>query len=589
MLKADPDRDPLVRQILKWARAQTVPPLAPEAAPGTTERERELLAALGGLACIVSSGADKIGSAIPVEVSEWWDVSPCPPADIADKARRALHSGCDLFGELYTAIVSMSSRRRLGTVFTPPPVTDYMLTRCEEYGVKPATVVDPGAGVGAFTLEAATRWNVPVVAVDLNVATLGLLAARCHLAGHKTTDLPTQNGAAQGEPRRIHLVLRDFLAWLPKGLSRTTGPTLVIGNPPYTRHQGMDPRLKAAAREAAGPLISSGLAGMAAYFLAATLRYLRSSDALCMIVPGSWMHARYGREIREYLWHLTHRSVRLDVFRHDVDVFPRAQVAPVVLFVGPEAQEPRCLTVAEASISGRNVTTAQEEHVDRQLDQPQTYPRSPQDWISSSKRAAEIGESFAVHRGIATGRNAFFLLADEEVAEHRLPASVLTPVVSSLRGLKSETLDEETFEHLGSQGMKRWLLLAKPSDVEIPEVCAYLDHGARRGVGDGVLASLRAHWFALEDLLPAPLLLLPMTRHTFRVVRNTKGAKHTNSLYGLYPHSDDVDIDEAARWLRSESGQEALRRVARRYGGGMLKLEPRAVSFTPVPQSFGRA
>ena len=213
------------------------------------------------------------------------------PADIADQARRALYSGRDLFGELYTAIVSMSSRRRLGTVFTPPPVTDHMLTRCEEYGVEPATVVDPGAGVGAFTLEAATRWNVPVVAVDLNVATLGLLAARCHLAGHETTDLPTQNGAAQGEPRRIHLVLRDFLAWLPEGLSRTTGPTLVVGNPPYTRHQGMDPRLKAAAREAAGPLVSSGLAGMAAYFLAATLRYLKPSDALCMIVPGSWMHA----------------------------------------------------------------------------------------------------------------------------------------------------------------------------------------------------------------------------------------------------------------------------------------------------------
>ena len=589
MLKADSGRDPLIRQILKWASTRAAPPLAPESAPGTTDRERELLAALGGLACIVSNGADNTRSTIPVEVSDWWDVAPCPPADLADKARWALHSGRDLFGELYTAIVSMSSRRRLGTVFTPPPVTDYMLTRCEEYGVEPTTVVDPGAGVGAFTLDAATRWNVPVVAVDLNVATLGLLAARCHLAGYETTDLPTQNGAVQGEPRRIHLVRRDFLAWLPEGLSRTMGPTLVIGNPPYTRHQGMDSELKAVAREAAGPLISSGLAGMAAYFLAATLRYLRPSDALCMILPGSWMHARYGREIREYLWRLTHRSVWLDVFRHDVDVFPGVQVAPVVLFVGPETQELGCLTVAEASISGRSVTTTQTEHIDRQRDQPRTYPRSPRDWSSSGERAAEIRESFAVHRGVATGQNAFFLLTDEEAAEHRLPASVLTPVVSSLRGLKSETLDKAAFERLGSQGMKRWLLLAKPSDVEIPEVCAYLHYGEQRGAGDGVLASQRAHWFALEDLPPAPLLLLPMTRHTFRVVRNIQGVKHTNNLYGLYPHSDKVDVDEAARWLRSTSGQQALRRGARRYGGGMLKLEPRAVGFIPVPQSFGRA
>ena len=56
MLKADPGRDPLVRQILKWASVQAVSPLAPEVALGTTDRERELLAALGGLACVVSSG-----------------------------------------------------------------------------------------------------------------------------------------------------------------------------------------------------------------------------------------------------------------------------------------------------------------------------------------------------------------------------------------------------------------------------------------------------------------------------------------------------------------------------------------------------
>ena len=80
-----------------------------------------------------------------------------------------------------------------------------------------------------------------------------------------------------------------------------------------------------------------------------------------------------------------------------------------------------------------------------------------------------------------------------------------------------------------------------------------------------------------------------MTKHEFRVVRNMKGAKHTNSLYGLYPHSDEVDVDLAARWLRSASGQSALRREAGRYGAGMLKLEPRAVGSTKVPQSFGRA
>ena len=74
-----------------------------------------------------------------------------------------------------------------------------MLTLCEEIGVRPASVVDPGAGVGAFTLNAATRWHAPLVAVDLNVVTLGLLAARCQLAGHLTSGDANPHIDAQGD------------------------------------------------------------------------------------------------------------------------------------------------------------------------------------------------------------------------------------------------------------------------------------------------------------------------------------------------------------------------------------------------------
>ena len=588
MLTTAPRKDPLIRRILKWADEQASAALAYKSAPGTTDHERKLLAAVGGLANAVSVSADISNSSVPPNVRDWWDAAPSPPANVVEIACSALNSGRDLFGELYAAVVSMSSRRRLGTVFTPRPLTAHMLTLCDEYGVTPATVIDPGAGVGAFTLDAAAKWQAPVIAVDLNVATLGFLAARCHLAGYETSTYPTQNETACTTLRGIHLVSGDFLTWLSDGYSRVQGPTLVIGNPPYTRHQGMDQQSKAAARAAAGPLITSGLAGMAAYFLAAALRHLRPSDALCMLLPSSWMHARYGREIRDHLWQLAHRSVRLDIFPHNLDVFPRAKVDAVVLFVGPEAPERRCLTVTHASVSSTSVTTARAEHIDRQLDQPRMFPLLPLEGSSTGDQEAELGESFRVHRGIATGLNAFFLLTDAEVAEHRLPESVLTPVVSSLRGVDAETLDEAAFERLGSQGMKRWLLVVKPGDTDIPEVSAYLSHGIRCGAADGFLARQRAHWFSLEDRQAAPLLLLPMTKGAFRVVRNRKGAKHTNSVYGLYPRSDDVDIDEAACWLRGADGQRALHRVARRYGAGMLKLEPRAVGSTRVPRSFGK-
>ena len=57
MLNAARGRDTLVRQILKWASTEAAPSLAPESALGTTDRERELLAALGGLASVISKRA----------------------------------------------------------------------------------------------------------------------------------------------------------------------------------------------------------------------------------------------------------------------------------------------------------------------------------------------------------------------------------------------------------------------------------------------------------------------------------------------------------------------------------------------------
>lgn len=589
MIESRRTKDPLVRSILKWADAQSTTTLVSDHAPGTDDRERGLLSALGGIARVVSETTDNGGSEVPIEVSNWWSSAPSPPMELADDVRRALKSGRDLFGELYTAVVSTTHRRRFGTVFTPPAVTRHMLAQCEKYGVAPAVVIDPGAGVGAFTLDAASKWGVPVVAVDLNVATLGFLAARCHFEGHETSALQPKGGGTQAQPPAIHLVQGDFLAWLPNGLSQTRTPALIIGNPPYTRHQGMDPKLKEAAREVAGSLVSSGLAGMAAYFLAASLRYLRPSDALCMILPGSWMHARYGYEIRRHLWSLTHRRVQLNVFPHNAEVFPQSRVDAVVLFVGPHEEERCPLTLAEASINGVNVKTMRAENIDRALEQPSTFPRTLRDLNRKSRYSARLGDSFAVHRGIATGRNAYFLLSDVEVEDRQIPASALVPVISSVKNMDADTINEETFAHLRRGDVKRWLLMLEPNDINTSAIRRYIEYGVRRGVDNGFLANHRHHWFAVEDIAPAPLLLLPMTKREFRVVRNAKGVRHTNNLYGLSPITDDVDVDGAACWLRSPNGQDALLRAAHRYGGGMLKLEPRAVGNVKVPQSFGKA
>jgi hypothetical protein len=148
-----------------------------------------------------------------------------------------LGGGQDVLAVLYEGIVSGRNRRRLGTFFTPASVVNFMLDSAEKMLPRPAVVIDPGAGVGAFSLAAKRQWPmVEVFAIDVNIATLGLLAARPQAA--------------------INIVYQDFLTWAVGSAVPAAKPRLWIGNPPYTRHQ--DPSLDLPARQPPAPVAREG-------------------------------------------------------------------------------------------------------------------------------------------------------------------------------------------------------------------------------------------------------------------------------------------------------------------------------------------
>src|SRR5207249_4032343 len=140
----------------------------------------------------------------------------------------------------------------------------------------PTAVIEPGAGVGAFALAANRRWpKATVLAVDVNVVTLGLLSAMAPLETR----------------RRLCPVLGDYLRWIGGDAPKPIGsPRLFLGNPPYTRRQDL------LAPIAASGLVDSGMASLSAHFLAASFSALRAEDAICFVLPGSWLETRYGNK-----------------------------------------------------------------------------------------------------------------------------------------------------------------------------------------------------------------------------------------------------------------------------------------------------
>jgi len=151
-------------------------------------------------------------------------------------------------------------------------------------------------------------------------------------------------------------------------------------------------------------------------------------------------------------------------------------------------------------------------------------------------------------------------------------------------------LDAAAHAAIGGAGKQRWLLQLRDDELaRHPDIQRLLASGERQGVHLRALSKKRTSWYQIEDVRPPDLIISPMSQSAFRVIHNAVGAVPSNSMYGIYlPTQKDghEQIEALARWLNSEDGQASLRSVARRYGDGLYKLEPRMVERAMVPTSI---
>lgn len=552
-------------EVEAWLAGATGSPLAQGLVPGATQAERRRLAALGGL---VRNLLEGVPARWPQPLKEWVASGTTPPAAVLQEARRLMSEPSDFFARLYEHVVAGPNRRRLGTFFTPPDVVELMIERAAAVMPSPETIVDPGAGVGAFSLSAARRWpTAKVQAVDINVVTLGLLAARL---------------AVEGQATRVELLLEDFIRWVQRTDDARRDPRLFLGNPPYTRHQELDRATKARALKASGDLVDSGLSGLAAYFLAASIQQLSDADALCFVLPGSWTEGRHGKGLRRWLWEHTSRSVELLAFPADVEIFPGTRVMAVVLTIGPKSQATPPFLAGRVSRGPSNLVAGNLAPVPRHGDRPTSF--GPLLWATdagSAKDMVPMSSVGRVRRGVATGANDFFFLTDDEAAA--IPNRYLRPGVRRLREVESNALDDAAHTRLGEAGRRRWLLtLTGPEDATHTKVRALLKAGEEQGYHERYLTRIRQWWYAVEPAEAPHIIVSLMSKESFRAVLNLVGAIPSNSMYGI--HLDDPNMaGTLCSWLNSRPGQEAIRSRARHYSDGLLKLEPSDYMSVPVP------
>lgn len=257
----------------------------------------------------------------------------------------------------YADALSLSERRRSGTVYTPQPLVSFILDRAGCTGealLEGGALLDPACGGGVFLVEALRR-----VAHVLGAGKPLRGAARRKLlsyAKHKLFGIDIDPHARRltldaltDETQRLapgpipeiyvdnNVILDDFLVGQAASKLRPVskgGFGFVVGNPPYVSTT----RLEADQKPLLRTLFATAVGRVDLYtlFFERALQLLSPRGVLAFITPDKFLASETSKSLRAYL--LRHANVR-SIARFDSHrVFPDAAVVPCVTVLDRNAR-----------------------------------------------------------------------------------------------------------------------------------------------------------------------------------------------------------------------------------------------------------
>lgn len=465
------------------------------------------------------------------------------------------------------------SRRRLGQVFTPPAVADWMAAWACEHS--PRRILEPSVGEGVFLKSIAAQaskrleWHPRIFAHEIDERLRGRL---------------------REAPRELALSLSGMDFILSNDRRRYDA---CLANPPYVRHHTLkyDAQTYRRFDEQVGERISR-MTNLYGLFLLRIWERLGADGRAAVIMPSEWLNADFGRPLKRFL--LRENAIDAVVlFADDALVFDDALTTAAILLLRRDRSVGDAVRTAIVRDSA-SLSTLRFDDMRRAdaaaLDPVKKWTNTLADVsgaIREDETSSTLGDIASCMRGIATGANDYFTLTESERLDAGIDIRDVTPCITKANHATT-TFGADQFEQLRQEGRKCWLL-----DPETPlaeSVVAYLERGRTMGIDARYLPSHRPVWYRPEKRKAAPIWAPVFVRGRFRFIRNDAGALNLTAFHGVYPRRNDAGaIDMLLQYLLSDAAQRAIGAQSRLYGGGLRKLEPRDVLAIPIPESLQRA
>lgn len=468
-------------------------------------------------------------------------------------------------------------KRRLGQVFTPRDIADWMVRTA--LADRPKRWLDPSLGGGVFIdalrdamVDAGDDFAPVVHAFEID----------------DQLDIKPRKQWPQID---VRLARRDFLT---AGLR--TRFDACVANPPYVRHHELEypPAIWQQFDEQIGTRISRNT-NLYCLFILRIWSMLAPNGRAVIITPLEWLNADFGRAIKSYL--LNENAIdSMWLFDDASTVFGDALTTAgiTVLRRGRTADEPiRVATISNGQALTRLSSSAIKEFKRRDLDPDAKWTallrQQDERRVAIESNTTSLATFATCSRGIATGANDYFTLTENQRRERELDKRDLSPCVTRASDLQAGVFDREKWQQLCEAGKRVWLLT--PRQTCNKNFVAYLDAGRQRGIDRRHLPSHRPVWYRPENRPPAPILISVFFRERPRVVWNEMGALNLTAYHGIYTKlngENEQQLYALYKWLASDAATDALLAQSRVYGGGLRKLEPRDVMAVQIPRRLVR-
>lgn len=387
----------------------------------------------------------------------------------------------------------------------------------------------------------------------------------------------------------IKLINQDFLEASPDQKF-----SLIIANPPYSRHHHISQDTKVKLSRKIKELYDvnlSGLAGMHIYFVMLSTQWLKEDGYSCWLIPTEFLSVNYGIEFKKFL--LNHVDL-ISIHSYDSsDVqFNDALVSSTILVFRKSKNIGSSVNFSWGSDINNPSQSIKINKLD--LNPKNKWNKAfllDKDKYGDSK--VTIGSYFNIKRGVATGDNRFFIINNDTRAKYNIPQTVLSPLIPPPRKLKTNIY---TVEDMVSDGL--YLITCHDSLDVIKEQYSglynYIERGLREGVQLRANCKNRTPWYSLEKREVPPILVSYMGRNNngiglpIRFILNHANVIATNSYLCLYlkdEYKHNIK-DEMFRdiWnVLSSIPNDVLIAHGRTYGGGLLKWEPKELESIPCP------